>query len=123
MKINKDESLKSESETYEKRTKIYSKQTLIVDKNSTLRMKTERVGNKIENKMNDNDCLNDWHERTSQGTDMEFDGEEEKHMLLTAKSYEQTEREAINYVKECIRHHQSLLMQVNCIYRALFLKE
>jgi len=110
MKINKDESLKSGIETHEKRTEIYSKQTLVVDKNSTLRMKAERVGSKIRNHMNDSDGLNDWHERTSQDTDMEFEGEEGKHMLLTANCYEQTEREAIAYVKECIRHHQSLLM-------------
>jgi hypothetical protein len=110
MKINKDESLKSEIETYEKRTEIYSKQTLIVDKNSTLSMKAEGVENKFRNNTNDSDCLNEWHERNSQDTDMEFEGEEGKHMLLTAKCYEQTEREAITYVKECIRHHQSLLM-------------
>jgi len=110
MKINKDERMKSGIETHEKRTEIYSKQTLILDKNSTLRMKAERNGNKIRNNMNEGDCLNEWHERTSQDTDMELDWEEGKRMLLTAKSYEQTEREAIIYVKECIRYHQSLLM-------------
>jgi hypothetical protein len=110
MKINKGESLKSAIETHEKRTESYSKHALILDKSSTLRMKAERTGNNIRNIMNDNDCLNELHERTSQDTDMEFEWEEGNHMLLTAKSYEQTEREAITYVKECIRYHQSLLM-------------
>lgn len=110
MKINKDESLKSEIETHEMRTEIYSKQTLILDKNSTLRMKGEIIGNKIRNNLNDSDCLNEWHERTYQDTDMEFEWEERKHMLLTAKSYEKTEREAMTYIKECIKYHQSLLL-------------
>jgi hypothetical protein len=110
MKLNRDESLKSGIETHEKITEIYSKQTPILDKNSTLRMKAERTGNKIRNNMNDSDCLNEWHERTSHDTDIESEWEEGKHMLFTAKSYEQTEREAITYVKECIRYHQSLLM-------------
>lgn len=110
LKINKNESLKSGIETHGKRTEIYSKQTLILDKNSTLRMKGESTGNEIRNNMNDSDCLNEWHERTYQDTDMEFEWEEGKHMLLTAKSYEQTEREAMTYVKECIRYHQSLLV-------------
>lgn len=110
MKISKDESLKSGIETHEKIAEISSKQTLILDINSTLRMKAERTGNKIRNDKNDSDCLNEWNERTSQDTDMEFEWEEGKHMFLTAKSYEQTEREAITYIKECIRYHQSLLM-------------
>ena len=108
--MNKDESLKSGIETYEKRTEIYSKQTLILDKNSTLRKKGESTGNKIRNNMNDSDYLNEWHERTYQDTDMEFEWEEGEYMLLTAKSYEQTEREAMIYVKECIRYHQSILV-------------
>jgi hypothetical protein len=109
-KINKDESLKSGNEIHEKITEIYSNQTLILDKNSTLFMKAERTGNKILNNMNGIDSLNESQERTSQDTDMDFEWEEGKHMLLTTKSYEQTEREAITYVKECIRYHQSLLM-------------
>lgn len=110
MKINKDESLKSGIETHEKRREIYSEKTLILEKNSTLRMKAGGIGNEIRNNMNESDCLNKWHERTSQDTDMESEWDEGKHMLLTAKYYEQTERGAITYVKECIRYHQSLLM-------------
>lgn len=110
MKINKDGSLKSGIETHERKTEIYSKQSLTLDKNSTLRMKGESTGKKIRNDMNDSDCLNEWHERTYRNTDMEFEWEEGKNMLLTAKTYEQTEREAMTYVKECIRYHQSLLV-------------
>jgi len=110
MKINEDGSLKSGIETHERRTKIYSKQSLILNKNSTLPMKGESTGKKIRNDMDNSDCLNEWHERTYRKTDMESEWEEGKHTLLTAKSYEQTEREAMTYVKECIRYHQSLLM-------------
>jgi hypothetical protein len=110
MHINKDAYCKSGNETHEMRTESYSKQTPVVEENSTLFIKAERTGSKIRNNVNDNACLNDWHERTSQDTDTEFEWEEAKQVVLTAKSYEKTEREAITYVKECIRHHQSLLM-------------
>jgi hypothetical protein len=110
MNINRDACCKSGNETRGKRIESYPKQTLILDENSTLVMKAGTTGNKIRNNMDDSACLNEWHGCTSQDTDMECEWEEGKQVLLTAKSYEQTEREAITYVKECIRYHQSLLM-------------
>jgi hypothetical protein len=108
--INKDACFKSGIETHEKRIESYSKQTLTLDKNSTLRVKAERTGNNVRNNMNDSVCLNKWDENTFQDTDMGFDWKEGSQSPFSVKSYEQTERAAITYIKECIRYHQSLLM-------------
>ncbi|GFG28369.1 hypothetical protein Cfor_04252 [Coptotermes formosanus] len=110
--INKDACLKSGTEAHENRSGSYSKRTVILDKSSTFRVKAEITGNKSRNNMSDSVCLNKWDENTFHDTDMDFDWKEDNQRPPTAKFYEQTERAAITYIKECIRYHQSLLTYV-----------
>lgn len=105
--LNKNVCLKSGIKTHQKRTLSYSEEANVFDKNSTLHVKAERNRKETRNHTNDSVCLSNWDDNTFQ--DMESDVVTGNQTPSTAKSYEQTEREVIEYVKECVRYHQSLL--------------
>jgi hypothetical protein len=88
----------------------YPTQILTLNNNSTLPVISEENEAKARNDANYNDRLKASDESSLQDKGAQFRREEEYRTPSTAKSCKQAERETTMYIKECIKHHQSVLM-------------
>jgi hypothetical protein len=107
---NTKKNVLSKSDTGEDKKTVngsYPVQTL-TSNNLTLHAVPEDIEDTVGNEVKESDCSNVQDESALQH--MQFGWEKEHKKPTTVKSCKQVEIETTTYVKECIEHHQSLLM-------------
>jgi hypothetical protein len=108
--INRNVILRSGPEIYNKIIKGYYPKQIPVLKSQAMFAIPEKVGNKIRESVKDRKCLHPTDGSNLQYINTQFGWGERNQTLSTVESRVQFEIETVTYMKECIKHHQSLLM-------------
>ncbi|GFG28371.1 hypothetical protein Cfor_04253, partial [Coptotermes formosanus] len=110
--IRKNVLLKTGTAIYGRRIQVsFLTKILTLDNRPTFIM-IPKKDEKVQMNVYESECYNISDESALQENYMQLGWEEENNTISADKFYRQAEKETVLYIKECIRHHQSLLMYV-----------